>query len=49
MRHSDINTTLSFYVDQQTADINGDLWAAYNREGNTLGNIGSDKATIPAI
>jgi integrase len=42
MRHADIQTTMSYYVNINAEDIADDLWAAHEREktqnGNTCGN-----------
>jgi integrase len=35
MRHSNIETTLRYYVDQDADDVAGELWGAF---GNTSGN-----------
>jgi integrase len=44
MRHRDINTTLTYYVDQDAEDIAADLWAAYRKAlGNTSGNTPAER------
>ena len=48
MRHKDINTTLTYYVDQDTEDLAAELWAAY-RKGNKPGNIRQENRVISAV
>ena len=43
MRHAAIQTTMSFYVDLDAAEVADQLWASYGNTpaaGNTLGNTG---------
>ena len=49
MRHKDIATTLKFYVDQEADDVNSDLWDAYEKSGNTLGNSTPEKHVFPEV
>ena len=43
MRHSAIQTTMSYYVDLDAADMANQLWKGWG-QGNILGNIGHDAA-----
>ena len=38
MWHKSIETTLKYYVDQDTDDVADEHWKAYSGLGNTLGN-----------
>jgi hypothetical protein len=50
MRHADISTTMSYYVNINAEDIADGLWAAYEQEkaqnGNTCGNTEAEKPCI---
>ena len=48
MRHSDIKTTLKYYVDQDADDINESLWDAYASSGSILGTNGAHRPTNTA-
>ena len=41
MRHGNINTTMTYYVATNAAEVAADLWAKWPAEGNTLGNTPS--------
>lgn len=51
MRHADIKTTMSYYVDIDATDIADGLWATFKQEkiqnGNTYGNTLTEKPLIP--
>jgi integrase len=38
LRHSDIGTTMKYYVAQDAADVADELWASFAPNGNTCGN-----------
>ena len=50
MRHADIQTTMSYYVNIDATDIADGLWAAHEQEktqnGNTCGNTPTEKPCI---
>jgi integrase len=50
MRHSDIRTTMKYYVGANAADIAEDLWQQFGKapQGNILGNTTQKKCQNPA-
>ena len=48
MRHSDIATTMKFYVTMNADAVADELWGRDWEQGNNSGNIGRKKALNPA-